>query len=283
MNRHPDFDALVAERALLLGCAIDSGDAAVAEMAGLLGYDIVWADLEHSTIDYRDAECFCRGARAGGALPLLRVGGSSREQILRALECGARIVVVPMVESAEVARSIVESGKFPPIGRRGFSGSSIGLSYGIGDKQHSVRWANQQTSLFVQIETLEGVRNCDSILAVPGIAGGLVGPADLSFSNGKPLDFKDPDLIRMFRSSVRAIRQQGKIAATATGDAGLIEAGLEEGLQIVICASETAGLRTYLEKVLQDGGRWVQSAERQKDHWLQLAGASSSKSGNCSE
>ncbi len=266
MTQPVDFHALLAERKLLLGFASDSGDSGVAEMAGLLGYDIVWADLEHSTVGYRGVELFCRGARAGGAIPLVRVGGSSREQVLRALECGARIVVVPMVESEEQARSIVESGKFAPLGRRGFSGSSIGLSYGIGDKPTAVRRANDQTHLFVQIETLEGVRHCDRILAVEGIAGGLVGPADLSFSHGKPLDFSDPELIRIFRYAVRTIREQGKIAATATGDVGLIEAGLEEGLQILICASETAGLRTHLQRVLHDGQRWIQAAKARSDH-----------------
>ena len=46
-----------------------------------------------------------------------------------ALEAGARLVVVPMVNSAAEAREIVDSGKFPPLGHRGFNSRSRGTRF----------------------------------------------------------------------------------------------------------------------------------------------------------
>jgi 2-keto-3-deoxy-L-rhamnonate aldolase RhmA len=259
-NQYRTLQSLIEEREVLLGCNIDGASPALAELAGMLGYDIVWADLEHLSIDWAQAENFCRGACAGGALPLLRVPNAEREHILHALEAGARLVVVPMVESPDTAQAVVRHGKYAALGMRGFNGSSRGLHYGIGDKLATMAWANEQTHLFVQIETVEAVRRCAEILAVPGISGGLVGPGDLSISMGKPLAFDDPEMIAMFRDAIRMIRESGKIAAAVAPHPALLQAGLNEGLQIVICASETIGLRTYWAQILRDVNAMLQSA-----------------------
>lgn len=255
-----ELERLLSEKTMLLGCGIDSASPAVAEMAGMLGYDVVWADLEHCSVDLRLAEEFCRGAKAGHALPMLRLPDSSRAHILHALEAGAQFVVVPMVESPEEAEAIVRHGKFSPLGRRGINGSSRGLRYGIGDKLESMRMADHDTYLFVQIETVEALRRCEEIVAVEGISGGLVGPADLSLSMGKPLSFDDPEVLAGFRQALRAIRRQGKISATVAGHPALIRAGVEEGLQILICAAERAGLREYLQQSLRKMADMLQPA-----------------------
>jgi len=237
---------------VLLGCGIDSASPAVAELAGMLGYQVVWADLEHLSIDRAQAENFCRGASAGGALSVLRIPSADRDCVLHALEAGASIVVVPMVESPDTAEQAVRHGKFAPLGMRGFNGSSRGMSYGIGDKLERMAWANQHTHLFVQIETMAAVERCAEIVSVPGISGGLVGPADLSVSMGKPLAFDDPEVLAAFRHAVRVIREYGRIAASVTQHPSLLLAGLEEGLQIAICTTETATLRASWEKTLLD-------------------------------
>jgi 4-hydroxy-2-oxoheptanedioate aldolase len=264
MNQNKDLHELIQEHSVLLGCCIDSASPGIAELAGMLGFHFVWGDLEHLSVDLALAENFCRGADAGGALPMLRIAGANREHVLHALEAGARIVVVPMVESAATAKTIVQHGKYAPEGMRGVNGSSRGLRYGIGDKLRTMQWANEQTHLFVQIETVEGARRCSEIVATEGISGGLVGPADLSVTMGKPLAFEDPEVIALFRQSIRAIRREGKIAAAVAAHPVLLEVGLEEGLQVVVCAWETGGLRTIWERTLRDVGKQVRSYAAQR-------------------
>jgi len=59
----------------------------------------------------------CLGAEAGGCIPTARIPSNHRHHILRALEAGAQILVVPMIDNAEQAAKIVEYGKPPPSNR----------------------------------------------------------------------------------------------------------------------------------------------------------------------
>ena len=217
----------------------------------MLGFDVVWADLEHGPADWRDAQNFCMAAKAGGARSILRVQSADRNHVLHALDVGAEIVVVPMIESPETAREVVRHGKYAPIGLRGFAGSPRGVGYGCDpDKRELIRRTNRETHLFVQIETVTALEHCKEIASVEGLSGALVGPADLSFSLGKPLEF-DAAFIAHFTKAIRTIRAAGKIAATATGHPDLVSAGVDAGLQIIICASEVVSLRADWTKTLQ--------------------------------
>jgi 2-keto-3-deoxy-L-rhamnonate aldolase RhmA len=243
---------MLAENQVLSACYVDTVSPSVAEMAGMLGYDIVWCDLEHGSATWPDVLHFCRAADAGGALPLMRIPDAQRVHVLHALDAGARIVVVPMVDSPETAREIVRNGKYPPLGNRGFSGSVRGLGYGIGDKVEAMQRANAETHLFVQIETMEAVRRCAEIVGVDGISGGLVGPGDLSVSWGQPLAFDATEFMELFCGAVRTIREAGKIAATVAVHPKLTAAGLKAGLQIVVCAGDTGALTRFLPEALSE-------------------------------
>ncbi len=248
---------------VLLGCALDSAVPAFVEMAGQVGYDVVWLDLEHYRRSPREIEAFCIACDASGALPLLRVAGASRDAILPALEMGARFVVIPMVESAGMARQIVQWGKFAPLGERGYNGATRGMKYALHSRLETMAAANEETYLFPQIESMEGVRCCAEIVSVPGIEGALVGPADLSISAGMPLDFGNPAFRRLYRSAIETIREQGKIAAVATAHPGLIDDALDCGAQLILCASDMFAVREHLKAVHAQHRKLI--AERQAE------------------
>ena len=122
--------------------------------------------------------------------------------------------------------------------------STRGLRYGIGDPATNLEWANRETHLFPQIETMAGFRRCKEIVDVEGISGGVIGPADLSISMGKPLQFDHPDVIEAVCSAIRQIRALGKIAISVNGHPVLAKASIEAGAQISVCATERVSLRT---------------------------------------
>src|ERR1043166_5755150 len=97
----------IQKKKLLLGVGIDSIHPANVELAGMLGFDLAWGDLEHGTGSPHQAELFCIAAKAGGMLPILRVPFAERPFITLGLEAGARLISIPMVESPETARQIV--------------------------------------------------------------------------------------------------------------------------------------------------------------------------------
>jgi len=154
----------------LIGCAVGIGSPRIAELAGRLGFDAVWIEMEHASTDLVTAEQMCVATEAGGAIPIVRTAGYHREHILHALEIGGRIIVAPLVNDAETAREVVKHGKFRPLGQRGFNSRSRGLEFGL-DMPGMLRRANDETHLMPQIETVEAVNNLDKILDAAIAAG----------------------------------------------------------------------------------------------------------------
>jgi 2-keto-3-deoxy-L-rhamnonate aldolase RhmA len=250
VNPISELHARIEAKKVLIGCSVESFSPSYAEMAGMLGFDLVWADLEHMSGSPHQVELFCIGAKAGGALPIIRVPFTERTHIMRPLEAGARLISIPMVETAEMSRKIVEYGKYKPAGNRGFATPSRGLSYGIGDPLANTEWANRETHLFPQIETMDALHRCKEIVGVAGISGGVIGPADLSFSMGKPLKFDDREMINAVSHAVREICSLNKIAIAVTAHPGLLKASFEAGARVFVCATERFSLRTHWQQTL---------------------------------
>ena len=235
-DRNPFVDAEGRAR-VLAGASIYSGSTRFAEMAGRLGFDAVWIDMEHACAGLAEAEAMCVAAEAGGAIPLVRTMGSERDHIMRALEIGGKIIVAPMVNNVDIARRVVQFGKYPPVGRRGFYRSSRGLRFG--EDPNWLTNANLNTVLMPQIETLEAVSNLDAILAVEGVDGILVGPGDLSMDMGIPGDYENPELLHTVCDGLRRARKAGKHAGVLTGLDAVIRRVLEAGADLIIMASDT--------------------------------------------
>lgn len=240
---------------ILKGAACVTGSPKIAEMAGLLGFDMVWIEVEHGGASYSEVEDLCRATEAGGAIPVVRVPDNGRENVLRALEAGGKIIVVPLINTEEEARQLVQNGKFAPLGVRGFNTRSRGLGYGldgISQIEETFARANGETHLIAQCETRESVQNIEAICAVPGISGVLVGPGDLSLSYGKPGAFDDPDFIGLVSDIMRRVRACGKHAGILTAPGPLLSACKEAGCDFFFCAGDINDLaRTWREVLAQ--------------------------------
>ena len=241
MHTDPFIDSSGNPR-VLRGVAINSGATRNAEMAGRLGFETVWIEVEHGPASFGDVEALCMAAESGGTVPLVRLPDHHRHHVLRALEVGARIVVVPMINDAETARELVRHGKFPPLGQRGFNMRSRGLNYGLEDLLTSFANANETTHLIAQIETMEAARNLEAICAVEGLSGILIGPGDLSVSAGKPAAFTDPEMIALVADIIRRARAAGKHAGILVAPGPMLDACLEAGADLVIIGGDITDL-----------------------------------------
>ncbi|MEM8678720.1 MAG: aldolase/citrate lyase family protein [Planctomycetota bacterium] len=238
----------------LVGPVLYSASLRLAEVAVQSGCTTVWIDLEHSPTGLHQAEALCMAIEGQGGVPLIRVQGTERAYVLGALECGASIVLVPMVNHADEARTIVHHGKFPPLGNRGSNKNTRGNRYGIhGTAREMMEEANVRTLLFAQIETTEAVANVREILAVDGLAGIFVGPSDLSLSMGIPGELAHPQLIESTLGCIQAAHDAGKRAGTlAPLDSPLFEAARAAGAELLIFGSDVGALATA----------WQESARR---------------------
>ena len=93
-------------------------DLSVAELVAGLPYDYVIVDLQHGVATLGDLPVLAQVMRGAGTAPLVRVPANDPTHIMRALDCGAAGVVVPLIGSAEEARAAADPCRFPPAGTR---------------------------------------------------------------------------------------------------------------------------------------------------------------------
>lgn len=153
---------------------------AATEMVAAAGFDFLCLDTEHSAIARETVEDMLRAADVHGTPALVRVAGNTPELIAAALDGGAAGVVVPRVNTAAEAESVVNAARFPPIGERG-AGPGRAAAYGGGIGGY-VGAANNDLLVAVQIETKSALDNAAEISAVEGVDLVFIGPGDLSVS-----------------------------------------------------------------------------------------------------
>jgi len=125
-----------------------------------------------------------------------------------------------MVGSKEEAQRAVAACKYPPDGIRGF-----GPRLSMLDPEYFAT-ANREIMVIALIETVEGVKNCDDILAVPGIDVGFIGVADLSLSMGRGLPIRwEGAYLEAFDKVAQAAKKHGKYAGLPAGLLGMASSG----------------------------------------------------------
>ena len=235
---------------VLRGVTIYSDSTWVAELAGRIGFETVWIEMEHGPADFKQVESLCLAAQAGGALPAVRVSENRRTYILRALEVGARIVIVPMVNTYDEAAQIVQAGRFPPLGARGYNTRTRGVGYGLNGPTEAFAQANARTTLFAQIETLEAVKNLPEICTVAGLDGVFIGPGDLSADMGCTGDLRNPELIATVRKSIEIACSQNKHVGILTSPGPLLDAALEAGCDFIFAGGDITNLAKVWKELL---------------------------------
>lgn len=147
--------------------------------AANFGFDCIWLDLEHRAMDNREIQALLAFCHLFDIDCMLRPPSLERTQLYRYLEDGATGLLIPLIDTADQARELVRAVKFPPLGNRGIDGAGLDTEFSLPDPVQYSTDANRETFLILQIETIEAVRNVDEILAIEGIDGVFVGPADL--------------------------------------------------------------------------------------------------------
>jgi len=164
----------------------------VAEIMGNSGYDWVAIDMEHGSINVAQLPDIFRALELGNTLPLVRLTEGTSKQAKQALDAGAGGIIIPMLESAEHLEFMINSSKWPPIGKRGVGFSRANLFGEFFDNY--VKEAHNPL-IVAMIENISALDNLESILKVKGLDAILIGPYDLSASIGHTGKFQHPVFI----------------------------------------------------------------------------------------
>jgi len=73
----------------------------------------------------------------------------------------------------------------------------------------------------IQIESIEAVKNIESILSYDEIDGVMIGPYDISGSLGVPGQLNHPDVINASKKVIQACKKFGKSCGTQLNDPNL--------------------------------------------------------------
>ena len=206
---------------LVLGTGLPAFTPAFATRTARTGVDFLWIDTEHSPFGAESLESVPVLVRNQGVAPMIRVAWNDPHLIKKAMDVGASAIMVPQVNTAEEAARAVQYTFYPPIGQRGISPHWPHVAGR--DWFDTIRTANDETVLIVQIESVEAYRNLEAIAAVPGIDVLLVGPMDLSASLGRITEMQSPEVQRIMEDIPRRLAGSGVMIGTTLVDVSEIQ------------------------------------------------------------
>lgn len=249
----PTFrDRLAESSRPLAGMWVCSGSPLVAEIIAGSGTDWILVDMEHSPNGLTSVLTQLQAIAAYPATPVVRVPIGDTVTLKQVLDLGAQNILVPMVSSADQARELVAAVRYPPRGVRGV-GSALARSARWNRVEDYLAAADDHVSLFVQVETAEGVDAAGDIAAVDGIDGVFVGPSDLAASLGLLGRQTHPDVVAAVLRAFTAVRAAGKPVGVNAFDPDMAEAYRDAGASFLLVGADVAVLARGSEAL---AARW---------------------------
>jgi 4-hydroxy-2-oxoheptanedioate aldolase len=182
------------------------------EWVAHVGWDYIALDLQHGLIGY---DGMVRGLQAidsaAGPAGVVRVEANDPTYIGKALDAGARMVIVPLVDSAEDAARAVSAARYPPAGIRSYGPMRSQLRVGPVPAE-----SNRDTAVVAMIETPDGLANVEAICAVTGLDGVYVGPSDLRLAVGGA-STTDVSVDDAFEAALVRVQKAAAAAGIAAG------------------------------------------------------------------
>jgi len=223
----------------------------ITEIMGLLGFDFVIVDGEHTTFNPNLAEEHFRAAELRNISSVTRIGQNDQQVIQKFLDAGSQGVLMPLINNKSDALEVVDSVKYPPIGKRGLA-SGRGSSYGIPQsvKEH-VDHSNKETLVAIQIETTEAMENVEEISSIEEVDVLFFGPSDISSSFGIHGQINDPKVRDTISSLSKIAIGNGKSCGTIARDANDFKFYKEAGFQW-FCSGVTNMMQTGMKEYLSE-------------------------------
>jgi len=245
------FKAALASGTPQIGLWLSSAEASMAEIATTAHFDWLLLDGEHAPNDLRSLRDQLMVVDPSDSHAVIRVPIGEAWMMKQVLDAGAQTVLVPMVDTAQDAHDMASAMRYPPAGIRGMGASGSRVS-GFGAITDYVQTANDQVCLIVQAESRKSLENLDEILAVDGVDGVFIGPADLSADMGYPGNATAPEVQDAIADAIRRIAASNKAAGILTLDLDSAQKYLELGATIVAVGIDTLLMAKTLRQLSTD-------------------------------
>ena len=233
-------------------------DTICAEIGASAGFDWVLVDAEHAPYSVRDVHNHLQAIAPYNVPAIVRPAEGRTALLKQLLDIGAQTLLVPMVDTAEQAKQLVQDVLYPPDGIRGL-GTSMSRAARWNRVDNYLHRANEEICLLVQVETTIALQNLDEIAAVDGIDGIFFGPSDLSASMGHIGNPEHPDVISAVESGFKTILAAGKAVGILAVDQSLVRHYVEKGacfvgvgVDVALLSNATRKLANQFKKITSD-------------------------------
>lgn len=200
----------------LVGMYVQLSDTSIARIAGLLGYDFVWVDTEHSYMSYETLLNHIFALKSTGTPVIVRAPQNDLTATKKIIEMGVDGIIFPMVRTKEEVDKVASYVLYPPYGERGF-GPMSAIDYGIADVTDYIDNKHKDMCLFIQIEHKDTVENIEEIMQNEFVDGYIFGPNDLSACYGLLGRPFEPKITEIMKDAIAKLKAAGKYTAIASG------------------------------------------------------------------
>jgi 4-hydroxy-2-oxoheptanedioate aldolase len=231
------------------GCWNGLADTIAAEIIAGSGFDWILIDGEHAPFDLRTIQYQLQAFGQFDTPVLVRPPHGDSNLIKQLLDIGVQSLVVPMVETAEQAAALYKAMQYPPIGIRGV-GTALARAAQWNRVNNYFKTAGDEMCLIVQIESVKGIENLESIVATEGVDGVFIGPSDLAASMGYIGQADRAEVKATVEKALTTIRRAGKIAGVMViGNQQLAEHYAACGANMIAIAIDTLLLANAAKQV----------------------------------
>jgi len=182
----------------------------IGKIMSTCGYDWLFIDMEHNSMDIDIASRISVAAQDAGITPIVRVPDFAHHHATRVLDCGAMGIVFPHVDDATTAQRLVSNCLYSPKGHRSMTGVLPQLDFKQKPIAEVAKLINDNMLIVIMLESPEAISNVDSIAAVEGVDIILIGTNDLCMEMGIPGDYNNPKVKEAYRKVIEACKKHGK-------------------------------------------------------------------------
>jgi len=238
MKQENSLRSRLSTQKALIGLMQTYPNTALAEMAGICGYDYILLDCEPGFFSELDHLRTLQVISSTGMAAWVRLSGHDTRAVGRYLDMGAHGIVVPNVSTVEQTRDLVRAMDYPPAGTRGFGAPAHRATrYGMDLAAH-LKFPRGDAFLVVMIESALGVANAEEILSIEGVDGVFIGPADLTADLGCAQEFSRPEYADAVGRIERAAFSHGKLVGTAPHPSYSLETLVARGHRLFIVGGD---------------------------------------------
>ncbi len=182
----------------------------IVALAATCGYDGLYVDLQHSSIDLDMAAQIFQAGLLSDVTVFARVPSLEPGTIGRVMDAGAMGILAPDIRSGDDARLLVKAALIAPKGERSVGSGIPNPRFRDVPAAALADRINAATLLIAMIETPEGVAAAEEIAAVEGIDAVEIGSNDLTTAMGIPNQYDHERLREAYRHVIAACRKHGK-------------------------------------------------------------------------